>query len=1343
MKNAIKIVFACLCLLSHIVFANPPLAVPEDLAAWKGWVLKGSEQLLCPIQYDNDQLHYCVWPSDLSLVLNDTQGQFEQHVMTYVEGFVSLPGELNVFPYDVKVNGKPFAVIAVDNVPSVFLPAGEYTISGQFAWKSIPDSFPLPRTLGTLTLKIGQTVLEQPDRDALGRLWIRRQSQSNIGSKDTDELSLKVFRLIDDSIPQTETTVIRLLVSGKNREVTIGPIFQADQEPLSVQSALPSQLTENNQLRIQVKPGTWEITIKSRFLKQRNQFALSQMISPWPSHELWSFQAHNDLRLVDLGGAVSIDPKQTDLPKSWWNYPAFLLKDKSILTLTEKRRGQVEQHGENLELARQLWLDFSGKGYTIVDTLKGSIEHHWRLSQIPPYQLGRVSIDGQDKLITRVSPEGPAGVEIRQGQLNLVSVSRILERTFQMPALSWDVDVKKLSATLYLPPGWILLGTSGADTSQAWIQKWTLLDLFLVLVIAAAVLKLIGSGYGLIAIITLAITYHEQGSPVWLWLNLIAAFALVKVLEPGGRAERWVLYYFKASFVVLIVMMIPFMVYQIRNAMYPQLSILDAPKIVSVQTMMPQENAMMALGSVAGTSSRQAKPFIKKKMFEPATVKTMQPTLDEYDPSEKTQTGPGVPRWKWNAYELTWSGPVLQGQILKLWLVPKMITSMLKILSAFLMAWLAYGFARPLANRFFSLKSGSKFASWGVIFMLPIVMLLGMSPQVVYADYPSEVMLTQLRDRLLEPPTCSPNCADVNRMQIQVTPTQLTIRMSAQFAANVAIPLPSQLGKWMPRTVMIDNVLAKQLQVDEQQQLWLQGSEGVHEILLEGPISSLNAFDLSVPLQPKQITITQEGWQVEGVFEQKLQARNLSFIRTSINQTDQTQSSGVEFNHIPPFILVQRDFKLGIDWEIVTTVRRLAPQQGSILLNYPLLEGESVLSDAVQVKEGKAIIQLGADQNELQFSSKFKIVPTVSLIATDNPNIKEVWQWDPTTRWNCTFEGIPMIHQKANQARWLPTWEPWPGEKLSIQVVRPEGVPGNTLTIEDSQLLAIPGRQASRYELSLTARTSQGTNYDVQIPHDAQVQEIRINGVSQPITLKEGTLTLPLTPGVQKILIKWQSLEGLTRFYRTPTINLRQQNSNNSLQVELSKKDRWILLLGGPSVGPAILFWGILLVILIIAVGLGRSGSTPLRSWEWVLLALGITLASPLAGIFIVAWFVAMQKRQALSVHHGVQIGLIVLTVCFVVSLFTSISQGLLELPTMQIKQPLVDLFLPYAITSNDYVLRWYQDVSGDQFPFAWIISVPLMIYRVLMLLWALWLAFSFVKWIRWGWNCFSTRGYW
>ncbi len=58
-------------------------------------------------------------------------------------------------------------------------------------------------------------------------------------------------------------------------------------------------------------------------------------------------------------------------------------------------------------------------------------------------------------------------------------------------------------------------------------------------------------------------------------------------------------------------------------------------------------------------------------------------------------------------------------------------------------------------------------------------------------------------------------------------------------------------------------------------------------------------------------------------------------------------------------------------------------------------------------------------------------------------------------------------------------------------------------------------------------------------------------------------------------------------------------------------------------------------------------------------------------------------------------------------------------------------------------LLRWYQDRSAAELPGAWALSVPLLVYRLAMLAWALWLAHALLGWLRFGWESFGTGGLW
>jgi hypothetical protein len=110
-----------------------------------------------------------------------------------------------------------------------------------------------------------------------------------------------------------------------------------------------------------------------------------------------------------------------------------------------------------------------------------------------------------------------------------------------------------------------------------------------------------------------------------------------------------------------------------------------------------------------------------------------------------------------------------------------------------------------------------------------------------------------------------------------------------------------------------------------------------------------------------------------------------------------------------------------------------------------------------------------------------------------------------------------------------------------------------------------------------------------------------------------------------------------------------------------------------------------------------------------------------------------LNKDSSKFKFNVTQIALALLTLVALVSLFTAVQQGLLGYPDMQIS----------GNQSSAYDLKWYQDRAEPLLPAAWVVSVPLLVYRILMLLWSLWLAFALLAWLKWGWQAYSVNGLW
>jgi hypothetical protein len=98
-----------------------------------------------------------------------------------------------------------------------------------------------------------------------------------------------------------------------------------------------------------------------------------------------------------------------------------------------------------------------------------------------------------------------------------------------------------------------------------------------------------------------------------------------------------------------------------------------------------------------------------------------------------------------------------------------------------------------------------------------------------------------------------------------------------------------------------------------------------------------------------------------------------------------------------------------------------------------------------------------------------------------------------------------------------------------------------------------------------------------------------------------------------------------------------------------------------------------------------------------------------------------------------VQLGLAALTVVALLCLVASIQQGLLGAPDMHVT----------GNGSSAQVLRWFADRSADALPVAHAISLPLWVYKLAMLAWALWLASALIGWLRSSFAAWTQGGYW
>lgn len=1337
----------------------PRKDVPAPLQTWVPWALDGADERLCPTVGDST---VCLWPGRLTLAVDRTEARFSQEVVTDRPLWASLPGSDTLWPQEVRANGQPIAVVEREGVPSVWLGTGTFKLDGKLLYRKTPDSLAVPDDTALIDLTVLGKGVPFPKREEDGTLLLAQSAGEEEGA---DELQLKVFRKLRDGIPLFVETRVALEVAGKAREVRLTGALPAGAAPVSVRGDLPARL-DGAELRIQVRPGKFTIAIESRLPGNVTEIKPPAPLAPWPDQEIWVFAPNEKLRQVEIAGASAIDTSRTDLSDDWKPLAAYLLEKGAGLTIKETRRGEPEPAPDQISLRRTLWLDPGGSAFTVQDTFSGTLGRTSRLNLAKPGELGRVAVDGQDQLVTADPASSLPGVELRKNALNVGADGR-LPRAASLPATGWDANVQSLSIELHLPPGWRVFSTGGVDRSpSAWDAQWTLFSFFFVLLTAIATGKLFGRVWGVVALATLVVCHREGGAPEFVWITLLVLTALLRVVD-APRWARVLKVTWAFSFVVLALLAVPFFIKQVRQGLFPQTA--GGPALgggvdygavsgggFGTRGMMPMTRQAAPMPEAPKVVEEEPAPekmqsFSKSSGYTTNVFSGASNRLYEQEPNAIVQTGPGVPRWRWQSHTLSWSGPVDKGHRFRLTLLSPAANLFLALLRVALITALAVRFASasPLV------LPGRGLAS---ALSLLMALLVGAPPATAAeppqqntpnapnqenasaagaprggSGLPDSALLNELKEKLLRPAPCAPDCVTTADVLLTVEGTELKITAEVHAAAATAWTIPGPATSWVPRRVTVGAQASPGLVRLDDGFLHLRLPAGVHRVEVSGPLPPRDSVTLQFPIKPRRARVNAPDWQVDGVREE-------GGIDGSVQLTRRLKAAGAAGateGTYEPWVEVRRTFDIGVSWTAETIVHRVTPTGAPLVLKVPLLKGMLATGDQ-EVKDGAMVITLGPDQTDARWTSVIKPTPgeEVVLQAAEGKPWSEVWVVRCGPIWQCVTKGLPPVSRQENGAL-AEEYRPWPGETLSLSFRKPAGIEGETLTIDAATLDVKPGRRLTDATLTIDVRASRSTPLVLTLPAGAEVQSLTVAGEHRPIRPDGGKLTLTMDPGARQVVVTWRQNEGARLRIASPRVSLGRAAVNVQTTLHVPE-GRWLLLAGGPSWGPSVLFWGVFLVMLLVAFLLGRVPSSPLRSWQWLLLTLGLTQIPIVAAALVAGWFLAFawRERKAIeqpALHDLVQIALAIWTLVFLGCLYGAVHEGLLLMPDMQVT----------GNGSTNDTLSWYVDRTAGDTPAAWIVSLPIWAYRVAMLAWSLWLAASLVKWLAWGWRAYVSGGGW
>ena len=1313
--------------------------IPEPLEDWQDWATWDVKHRGCPTPFNDAGRHRCFWPGELSLTAVQKSGTWELDVTVFDKTWVPLPGGDDTWPLDVRVDGAPAAVVEHDTRPCIELAPGPHKIAGVFRWDGeMPQRVRVPREVGVLALFLEGNKVEIPNWDEAGHVWLKRVRAE---ATDKDALSAQVWRVIEDGIPLWLRTEIELSVSGKSREEELGHVVPEGWSIASVDAAVPVAVDDQGRMRAQVRAGKWTIRVDAFRTTDAGEIRFAPGALPIAASELVGFRARPEFRMAELEGLQVVDVSQTTFPEKWRGLPVYQWSTDKPFRLAEKMRGMGLQQPGGLRITRAFWLDEDGRGLTFRDQIKGTMQQIWRLDIAEGQELGAAKIGGQAQLITTNPDNGAHGIEIRARNLDLQAIGRS-DRVKQIAATGWRSPADALNVSVNLPPGWRLFALFGADWVRGdWLTAWTLLDLFLLLIFSLAVFKLWGVKAGLVAFVAFGLSYHEPGAPRLTWLLLLVPLALLRVV-PEGAARKWVAAWRYLALALLLVCLVPFVARQIQGVLYPQLEQQGAsygssplfgqrPMFAGSQAAAPA-SPRVALEEAPEAEKAQVADKGESFAWSSIAVRGARSRLESnllYDSKARIQTGPAEPEWSWNLVSFGWNGPVSADETIRPVFISLTLHRVLSVLRVALLLLLGSILLRSRGQTP-AVKSRGVRAATATVWLLALLL----TPAQSFAQLPDKETLNTLRNRLLEPSDAYPRAAEIPSVGLRVADGKIAMDAEIHAAVKVAVPLPGKLPSWSPVSVRVDGVPESVLRRDDGY-LWVVIPAGVHGVTVEGRIPATTEWEWTFLLKPRRVAIDAPGWNVTGVRPNGVPENQVFFARQRQAIAGEAEYDRRDFNAI---VAVDRQLEVGLVWQASTVVRRLSPSGKAVSLRVPLLAGEKVLSSNVIVEAGFVEVRLGAGEDAFSWESELPVGEPIVLTAEKTDRWVERWHLVTSPVWNAALSGLAPVFETSEQ-NLVPVWHPWPGESVTLSFTKPEAVSGETVTVRRVQREIALGSRQRTSRLVLNVEASLGDDFILELDPGAEIASVQQDDRSIPVRRDGARLVVPVHPGSQTLDIEWRVNEPLNTVAAAGSVKLPVEAANITTVMRVPD-NRWVLWAAGPLRGPAVRFWTVLAVSILAAWVLGGLKLSPLRRFEWVLLALGLTQIHFAAALVVIGWFflLAWRGRRAGAAMRPWQFDLLQLflaafTLVALGILVAVVKEGLLGNPEMFIR----------GNGSSRTSLNWFQPRSGNELPMPRIVSVSVWFYRLLMLAWALWLAVALIRWLRWAWTQFSEGGCW
>lgn len=620
---------------------------------------------------------------------------------------------------------------------------------------------------------------------------------------------------------------------------------------------------------------------------------------------------------------------------------------------------------------------------------------------------------------------------------------------------------------------------------------------------------------------------------------------------------------------------------------------------------------------------------------------------------------------------------------------------------------------------------------------LIIPLLLSISA-LSYAEMPSDFTMENLESMYIKSKSCEQDCGLFTGVKVKNinTSTQdivFEINLSASSLTTVTLPLNSNTLIW--NEFLLNGKPTNSI-INKSNKIIVAVQPGSHILEIHAKYKQNQKIELLE--DPKNF----ENLTTSNINLQKI--GNNFFIELETSKiTQKKEEKEIEVNKIilgQPLYKIERELFLSDKWKLKTTVSPIFSNDKLNEVIIPLLEGENILNNNIEVVDNN--IKLSLTGNTISWESSLQPKNKMVFENKDSKNL-EKWIIYNENNWLYSYKGVNPINQNSNNIyKTINTWLMWPKEQVEINFTLPSIVNGKTSSVTNLTLSSDLLKSPNEHNLQFMIESSIGGRYNIKFEDkNAKIDKLTLNNGVLANQIKDGVLALDLIAGQNQINMEIKS-DNNNYLYKTPQIKFETDVTNARFSMPIN---RWILLIGGGDVRPAVLLWGFIAFFTILAFGLSKIKNTPLKFTSWILLFFGLCETNYWTSIIIISWILSFSYRDKIiekftkdgvienKTFNRIQLTLGTLSILGLLTLLGVVATGLLDNPDM------------FILGSNYHTgnLDWYIQTWNGENKNPWIFSLPLNYYKIIILCWAVWLAFSIMSWLKWMWTEYSKGGYW